>query len=51
VLYEIEIKHLSHIDPSSIKEAWKYENWVNVINGELDQIEKNKLGNWFQDQK
>jgi len=33
---------LSYIEPKSIKEACKDENWVNAMNGELHQIEKNK---------
>jgi hypothetical protein len=41
-LYQIKITLLSHIEPISIKEACKYENWVNAMNEELDQIEKNQ---------
>jgi hypothetical protein len=32
MLYQTEITLLSQIDPSSIKEACKYENWVNAMN-------------------
>ena len=32
LLYQTEITLLSHIEPNSIKEACKYENWVNAIN-------------------
>jgi hypothetical protein len=39
-LYQIEITLLSNIEPISIKEACKYENWVNAMNEELDHIEK-----------
>ena len=46
LLYQIEITLLSHIEPSSIKEECKYENWVNAMNEELDQIEKNQT--WEQ---
>jgi hypothetical protein len=42
LLYQTEITLLSHIEPSSIKEACKYDNWVNAMNEELDQIEKNQ---------
>jgi hypothetical protein len=42
LLYQTEIALLSHIDPSSIKEACKDENWVNSIKEELDQIEKHQ---------
>ena len=42
MLYQIEITLLSYIEPSSIKEACKDENWVNAMNEELDQIEKNQ---------
>jgi hypothetical protein len=41
-LYQTKVKLLSQIEPSSIKEACKYENWVNSMNEELDQIEKNQ---------
>jgi hypothetical protein len=44
LLYQTEIALLSHIEPNSIKEACKDENWVNAMNEELDQIEKNQ--NW-----
>jgi hypothetical protein len=37
-----KIALLSQIEPRSIKEACKYENWVNTMNEELDQIEKNQ---------
>ena len=40
LLHQIEITLLSHIEPNLIKEACKYENWVNAMNEELDQIEK-----------
>ena len=33
---------MAHIEPISIKEACKEENWVNVMNEELDQIEKDQ---------
>jgi hypothetical protein len=33
---------LSLIEPSSMKEACKDENWVKSINEELDQIERNQ---------
>ena len=42
LLYQTEIALLSHIEPNSIKEACKNENWVNAMNEELDQIEKNQ---------
>jgi hypothetical protein len=42
LLYKTKIALLSHIEPSSIKEACKDENWVNAMNEELDQIEKNQ---------
>ena len=38
----MEIALLSHIEPTSIKEVCKDENWVNAMNEELDQIEKNQ---------
>jgi hypothetical protein len=42
LLYKIEIALLSHVEPSSIKEASKYENSIKAMNEELDQIEKNQ---------
>ena len=33
---------MSYIEPRSIQEACKDENWVNAMNEELDQIEKNQ---------
>ena len=42
LLYQTEITLLSHIVPSSIKEVCKDDNWVNAMNEELDQIEKNQ---------
>jgi hypothetical protein len=36
LLYQVEITLLSHIEPISIKEACKYDNWANVMNQELD---------------
>jgi hypothetical protein len=42
LLYQTEIEILSHIEPSSMKEACKYENCFNDMNGELDLIEKNQ---------
>jgi hypothetical protein len=42
LLYQTKITFLSHIEPNSIKEACKYENLVNAMNEELDQIEKNQ---------
>jgi hypothetical protein len=42
LLYQTKIALLSQIEPSSIKEACKYENWVNAMNEELDEIEKNQ---------
>ena len=42
LLYQTEIALLSHIEPSSIKEACKYENWVKAMNEEFNQIEKNQ---------
>jgi hypothetical protein len=42
LLYQIEIALFSYVDPSSIKEACKDENWIKAMNEELDQIEKNQ---------
>jgi hypothetical protein len=42
MLYQTELTLLSQIEPNSIKEACKDENWVNSMNEELDQIEKNQ---------
>jgi hypothetical protein len=42
LLYQTELALLSHIEPSSIKEACKDENWVKSMNEELDQIERNQ---------
>jgi hypothetical protein len=42
LLYQEKIALLSHIEPKSIKEACKDENWVKAMNEELDQIEKNQ---------
>jgi hypothetical protein len=33
---------LSHVEPISIKEAYKDDNWIKSMNEELDQIEKNQ---------
>ena len=33
---------MSQVEPTSIKEACKDENWVKSMNEELDQIQKNK---------
>ena len=33
---------MSDIEPNSIKEVCKDENWVNAMNEELDQIENNQ---------
>ena len=33
---------MSHVEPTSIKEAFKDESWVKAMNEELDQIEKNQ---------
>ena len=41
-MYQTETTNLSHIEPTSIKEACKDENWVKSMNEELDQIEKNE---------
>jgi hypothetical protein len=41
-LYQTELALLSHIEPSSIKEACKDEKWVKSMNEELDQIEINQ---------
>lgn len=41
-MYQTKIAYLSHIEPTSVKEACKYENWVKYMNEELDQIEKNE---------
>ena len=42
LMYQIEIAYLSHIEPTSIKESCKDENWVKAMNEELDRIEKNE---------
>jgi hypothetical protein len=36
LLYRTKIAILSHIEPNSIKDACKDENWVNSMNEELD---------------
>ena len=41
-MYQPKIALLSCIEPSSIKEACKDENWVKDMNEELNQIEKNQ---------
>lgn len=41
-MYQTKIAYLSHIEPTSIKEAYKDESWVKAMNEELDQIEKNQ---------
>jgi hypothetical protein len=38
--YCIKKKYHCFIEPSSIKDAGKDENWVKAMNEELDQIEK-----------
>jgi hypothetical protein len=40
LMYQKKIALLSHIEPRSIKDACKYENWVKAMNEELYQIEK-----------
>jgi hypothetical protein len=42
MLYQTELALFSHIEPTSIKEACKDENWVKAMNEELDQIERNE---------
>jgi hypothetical protein len=42
ILYQKEITLLSHVEPKSIKESCKDENWIKAMNEELDQIEKNQ---------
>jgi hypothetical protein len=42
LLYQTKIALLSLVEPRSIKEACKYENWIKAMNEELDQIEKNQ---------
>jgi vacuolar-type H+-ATPase catalytic subunit A/Vma1 len=42
LLYQTKITLLSHIEPISIKDACKDENWVNTMNEEFDQIDKNQ---------
>jgi hypothetical protein len=42
LLYQKKLALLSHIEPSSIKEACKDENWVKSMNEEFDQIEINQ---------
>ena len=39
---EVYLAMLSQIEPKKFEEANKDKNWVNAINEELDQIEKNK---------
>ena len=41
-MYQTEIAYLSHVEPTSIKEACKDESWVKAMNDELDHIEKNQ---------
>jgi hypothetical protein len=41
----------STIEPTYFEETGKDEFWNKAIDEELDQIEKNALGNWFQDQR
>ena len=38
---EVYIAMLSQIEPKEFEEASKDKSWVNAMNGELDQIEKN----------
>ena len=42
LMYQTETAYLSHIEPTSIKEACKDENWVKSMNEGVDQIEKNE---------
>ena len=39
---QTEIALLSCIEPNSIKEACKDENWIKAMNEELNQIEQNQ---------
>jgi hypothetical protein len=44
-LYQTEITLMSHVEPSSIKEACKYVKWIKAMDEELDQIgKKSNLG-------
>ena len=38
---EVNFSLLSIVEPNIFEEARKYEHWVNAMNEELDQIEKN----------
>jgi hypothetical protein len=40
LLYQTKLALLSHIEPSSIKEACNEEKWIKAMNEELDQIER-----------
>ena len=42
LMYQTKTAYLSHIEPTSVKESCKDENWVKDMNEELDQIEKNE---------
>lgn len=37
---------ISHIEPKNIKEALKDVDWVNFMQNELHQFERNKYGTW-----
>ena len=39
---EVYLVMLSQIEPKNFDEASKDKNWINAMNEELDQIEKNK---------
>jgi len=49
--YQTETAYLSHIEPTSVKEAFKDENWVKAMNEELHQIEKNETWDLVPRQK
>ena len=41
LFYDEEKALISIVEPRTFKEARKSEDWINAVNNELDQIEKN----------
>ena len=49
LLYDEEQALLSIVETKTFKEACKSEDWINAMNDELNQIEKNQTWNLSQD--
>ena len=46
-----EICFISQIEPKNIEDACRDNCWIKAMKEELEQIERNNIGNWFLDLK